>query len=298
MTLETRLAKTALMMERHLSACLNGPDVAGVPDRLATAMRHAVLDGGKRFRPFLVVEGAALFGAAPEVVLNAAAAVELIHCYSLVHDDLPAMDNDDLRRGRPTVHKAFDDWTAILVGDALQSLAFEILARPATVENPHVRCDLILALARAAGPAGMAGGQCLDLEAEKLGRVFEASEIRHLERLKTGALIVFACEAGAILGHAAREERQALRDYGAALGLAFQISDDLLDATGETAALGKAVGKDMQRGKATLVSTLGLAATQAALLAAEGQAKAALEPFGARADVLREAASYVSQRLF
>ena len=268
------------------------------PERLLAAMRHAVLGGGKRIRPCLVLECAALFNVAPSAALDTASALELVHCYSLAHDDLPAMDNDEVRRGQPTVWKAFDDWTAILAGDALQTLAFEILAKPATHPNAEVRTELVLALARASGAAGMAGGQALDLEADKLGLPVTPSidHIRRLQGMKTGALLVFACEAGAILGAASLEQRNALRRYGTALGLAFQIADDLLDAEGDAKTVGKAVAKDAAANKATLVSLMGLEAARAKLADTEREAVNALAPFGPSADVLREAAAFVVRR--
>lgn len=289
---ETRLA-------HHLSHC--GPTYDGMglpPDRLTAAMGHAVLSGGKRFRPFLVIESAALFGLDASAALDTAAALECLHCYSLVHDDLPAMDNDDMRRGRPTVHKAFDDWTAILAGDGLLTLAFDILARPANHADPIVRAELVLALARAAGAGGMVGGQAFDLEADKLGvpAVASLAHIRTLQAMKTGALITFAAEAGAILGGACAEERAALRAYGDHLGFAFQIADDLLDAQGDAATVGKAVGKDSAAGKATLVSLMGIEAAQAELERAEAAAVEALAVFGGRADVLIAAAAFVRIR--
>ena len=291
--IETRLAY-------HLSAA--GPafeGTAGVaPHRLTAAMGHAVLGGGKRFRPFLVLESARLFGLANAEVIDAAVSLECLHCYSLVHDDLPAMDDDDLRRGRPTVHKAYDDWTAILAGDGLLTLAFEILARPQTHPDAAVRADLVVALAKAAGAGGMVGGQAIDLEAGKLGNPPAPSleQIRTLQAMKTGALITYAVEAGAILGRASTTEREALKTYGDHLGFAFQIADDLLDAEGDAASVGKAVGKDVHAGKATLVGMLGIAAARAKLNETEAAAIAALAPFGERALVLAEAARFVGTR--
>jgi farnesyl diphosphate synthase len=272
--------------------------VSKPPDRLTAAMGHAVLGGGKRFRPFLVVETAGLFGLVPDAALDTAAALECLHCYSLAHDDLPAMDNDDTRRGRPTVHKAYDDWTAILAGDGLLTLAFDILARPATHPDAAVRSDLVLALARAAGAGGMVGGQAFDLEADKLGVPGRTTivHIRRLQAMKTGALITFALEAGAILGRASPHERAALKSYGDHLGLAFQIADDLLDAEGDAATVGKAVGKDSAAGKATLVSLMGLKAAKMTLMETERDAIAALAPFGQRAHGLVAAARFVVTR--
>ncbi len=263
-------------------------------ERLFDAMRYAALDGGKRLRPFLVLQTAELFTVARAPALRAAAAVELVHCYSLVHDDLPAMDDDDLRRGKPTVHKAFDEATAILAGDALLTLAFEVLAHGDTHSNPEVRCELVLALARAAGAHGMVGGQMIDLAATE--RDLTIGEITRLQQLKTGALIGFACEAGAILGRAAGPAREALRGYAHDLGLAFQIADDLLDVEGSAEQTGKAVGKDEVRGKATFVSIMGAARArdQAHMLA--GQAIAHLAIFDEKAEPLREVARYVVER--
>ena len=269
-----------------------------VPDRLLQAMRHAVLGGGKRFRPFLVEQSAALFGVAPERALSAGGAVELIHCYSLAHDDLPAMDNDDLRRGQPTVWRAFDDWTAILAGDGLQALAFECLGAERCHPDAGVRAELTVMLARASGGLGMVGGQALDLEAERLGdgQAQTLDTIRHLQSMKTGALIVFSCEAGAVLGGGSSAERAALRSYGEKLGYAFQIADDLLDVEGDAATVGKAVAKDADAGKATLVSLMGLDAARSALTRTRDEAIAALDVFGGRGDMLRQAADFVVDR--
>jgi farnesyl diphosphate synthase len=290
---EERLAAVGEAIDRRLVELLgkHGLDDAG---HLGEAMRYAALGGGKRFRPFLVIESARLFGVPQAVALNAAAAVECIHCYSLVHDDLPAMDNDDLRRGRPTVHKAFDEATAILAGDGLLTFAFEILGHPNTHPDPAVRCELVLGLARAAGWQGMAGGQQLDLEAEGVAQDIDG--IERIQALKTGALIRFAVEAGAILAQARYEDRQALVSYAEKLGLAFQIADDLLDAQGDAAAMGKATAKDAVAGKATFVSLLGIAAARAKLASLEGEAVAALDPLGACTAMLQEAARFVVRR--
>jgi farnesyl diphosphate synthase len=257
-------------------------------------MRYATLAGGKRLRPFLVVEGARLFGVEPEGALRAAAAIEMVHCYSLVHDDLPAMDDDDMRRGRPTVHKAFDEATAILAGDGLLTRAFEVLADPATHPDGAVRCALVAALARAAGAEGMVGGQMIDLAVEH--RATGIGEITRLQRLKTGALIHFSCSAGPIMAHAPAQLRDAMHFYAQDFGLAFQMADDLLDVEGDAAALGKATGKDAGRGKATFVSLLGVerAREQAARLA--DQAAAHLASFGPDADRLRQLARWAVER--
>ncbi len=292
---EARLVQAGAAVERRLEALL-AADRPGAREagRLGDAMRYAVLGGGKRLRPFLVIESAALFGVPQAAALNAAAAVECIHCYSLAHDDLPAMDDDDIRRGRPTVHKAFDEATAILAGDGLLTLAFEILARPDTHADANVRGELVAALARASGWEGMAGGQQLDLEAE--GRPQSLPEVTRIQSLKTGALIGFAIAAGAVLACAGAPQRRALAHYAESLGLAFQIADDILDAVGDAGIVGKATGKDAAAGKATFVSLLGLAAAREKLAELEVEAIAALAPFGARADVLRETARFVARR--
>jgi farnesyl diphosphate synthase len=292
---QQRLRICAELAERRLNRWLSLEERAsGVPARLAEAMRYAALGGGKRLRPFLVMESASLCGVADEAAVNAAAALECVHCYSLIHDDLPAMDNDDLRRGRPTVHRAFDEATAILAGDTLLTLAFEIMADPATHADPAVRAELCLGLARAAGGAGMAGGQMLDLEAT--GRALSEPDVLHLQAMKTGALIRFGCEAGAILGRSPAGHAQALRDYGAALGQAFQLADDLLDVEGDVALVGKALAKDADAGKATLVGLIGLAEARARLSQLEAKARDALAPFGAKAQVLAQAAAFVASR--
>ena len=271
------------------------------PQRLVEAMRYSSLGGGKRFRPFLVVECAALFEVPRQHALMAGAALECVHCYSLVHDDLPAMDNDDLRRGQPTAHKAFDEATAILAGDGLLTFAFDILSRPQTHPDPAVRVDLVNALARAAGLGGMVGGQMLDLAAEgrfaaggrqRLGE----DEVRTLQAMKTGALLRFACQAGGILGSATRAQRRALERYGSAVGQAFQIADDLLDLEGDPALVGKSIGKDAAAGKATIVGVLGVAAAKARLRELVTEAEQALAPFGPSAAVLIEGARFVAER--
>jgi farnesyl diphosphate synthase len=294
-TFEARLLQAGAAVECRLHALL-AADRPGAHEagRLGEAMRYAALGGGKRLRPFLVIEAAALFGVPQARALNAAAAVECIHCYSLVHDDLPAMDDDDIRRGRATVHKAFDEATAILAGDGLLTLAFEILSRPDTHADASVRVELIAALARASGWEGMAGGQQLDLEAEECAQSLPA--VTRIQSLKTGALIGFAVSAGAMLACAGAKERRALAAYADRLGLAFQIADDILDAVGDAAIVGKATGKDVAAGKATFVSLLGLRAAREKLAALEAEAIAALAPFGARAAVLRETAGFVARR--
>ena len=297
MAFNQKLTAAASAVEQRLADIL-AAEGSAAPSRLVAAMRHGVLGGGKRFRPFLVVESAALFGVPTAQAIDAAAALECVHCYSLVHDDLPAMDNDLLRRGRPTVWKAFDDWTAILAGDALLTLAFEIVAGPGTHPDGNVRADLAVALARASGSVGMVGGQALDLAADKLGEPAEPTldHIRRLQAMKTGALIRFACEAGAILGRASADERQSLARYGDHLGFAFQIADDLLDVEGDAGTVGKSTGKDAAAGKATLVSLMGVAEARRKLAEVEAEAVAALAPFGARAQVLADAARFVVAR--
>jgi farnesyl diphosphate synthase len=266
----------------------------GLEARVYDAMRYSALAPGKRLRPFLVLASANLFGVALRCALQVAAAVEMVHAYSLVHDDLPAMDNSDLRRGRPTCHKQFDEATAVLAGDGLLTAAFEVLAHPDTHGDPAVRCELVSELATAAGAAGMVGGQMIDLIAEHQN--LDIGAITRLQRMKTGALIAFSCEAGAILARAPSEPRTALRGYAHDLGLAFQIADDLLDVEGSAAETGKPVGADAAAGKATFVSILGVerARAQAELLAS--QAVAHLELFEQRAELLGEAARFVIAR--
>ena len=262
--------------------------------RLIDAMRYSALAGGKRIRPFLVASSAGLFNVDRSSALRAAAAIEMVHCYSLVHDDLPAMDDDDLRRGQATCHKKFDEATAILAGDALLTKAFEVLAHEDTHASSTVRADLVLALAHAAGPEGMVGGQMLDLVAEH--HTLTMPEITRLQRMKTGMLIAVSCEAGAILGKATEGARNALHAYAHDLGLAFQMVDDLLDVEGDEAALGKGTGKDAQAGKATFVSLLGpvRAREQAEMLAV--QASEHLDLFDEKADPLRQLAIFVVKR--
>ncbi len=264
--------------------------------RLFAGMRHAVIGGGKRMRPLLVVASCDLFHVDRERALRVALAIECVHCYSLIHDDLPCMDDDDLRRGKPTVHRAFDEATAVLAGDSLHALAFEILADPATHGDPAARADLVLELARASGPSGMAGGQMMDIAATETD--FDLGETTRLQQLKTGALIGFCLEAGAIMGRIPDERRTPLRGYARDLGLAFQIADDLLDVEGSSDKTGKAVGKDAAAGKATFVSLLGVerARTQAAMLI--DQAVDHLHSFGAEADLLRAVARFAIERDF
>jgi len=289
---EAALAEAARLTDAALDRLLVVP-----PDleaRVWEAMRYSALSPGKRLRPFLVLASSHLFGIARSCALQVAAAIEMVHAYSLVHDDLPAMDNSDLRRGRATTHKQFDDATAILAGDGLLTMAFEVLAHPDTHGDAAVRCELVMSLAQAAGPAGMVGGQMIDLIAETT--TLDIGAITRLQRMKTGALIAFACEAGAILAKAPPELHLALRGYAHDVGLAFQIADDLLDVEGTAAETGKPVGADAAAGKATFVSILGVdrARAQAALLI--DQAVAHLELFERRAELLRQAARFVIAR--
>ena len=281
------------LLESLLSANLL-PGEAARPQRLIEAMRYGVLNGGKRLRPFLLVETARMLGTTGVGVMRAAAALECVHCYSLIHDDLPAMDDDDLRRGQPTVHKAFDEATAILAGDALLTLAFDILADEATHKDPAIRAALILSLARASGIGGMAGGQMLDIEGEASNR--DVGEILLMQSMKTGALIRHACEAGAIVCGADHETRMRLARFGQIIGQAFQLADDILDETASTQAMGKQTAKDRGQGKATLVSLLGLDESRKKASSLLREATALLEPFGARASLLVEAARFTVER--
>lgn len=296
MTFEARLTQARVLVEgdlgRRLEACRR------TPARLRAAMTSAVLGGGKRFRPFLVLETAALFDAPPAAALAVASALEAIHCYSLAHDDLPSMDNDETRRGRPTVWKAYDEWTAILAGDALLTAAFAWLAEPASAIPPHALGALVAELADAAGPAGMVGGQVIDLQADKLGepKIPTLAHVKTLQEMKTGALIRFACRAGPLLAGRPAADLDALTVYGEALGFAFQISDDLLDVTGSAAEVGKAVAKDAAAGKATLVSLYGLDGARRVLAATQARALDALRDYGPRAGPLRSAVDFMSAR--
>ncbi len=292
LSLKPALDAVGHAIDQRFDRMLAVPDDARA--RLYEAMRHAAIGGGKRLRPLLVVAACELFHVDRERALRVGLAVECVHTYSLIHDDLPAMDDDALRRGKPTVHVAFDEATAILAGDSLHALAFEILADEATHEDPFVRAELVTELARAAGPAGMAGGQMMDLVAEEAQ--FDLATTTRLQQLKTGALIAFSVEAGAIMGKASMELRARLRGYARDLGLAFQIADDLLDVEGSADCAGKAVGKDQGRGKATFVSLFGVerARRQAEMLI--DQAVAHLHPFGAEADLLRAIARFTIER--
>jgi farnesyl diphosphate synthase len=292
LSLDDALAQVAAEIDSEFDTLLTVPDDARA--RLFEAMRHAAIGGGKRLRPLLVVATAELFNVSREAALRVGAAIEAIHVYSLIHDDLPCMDDDDMRRGKPTVHRAFDEATAVLAGDSLHALAFEILASAQTHADPFLRSELIAALALASGPDGMAGGQMMDLEAEKA--TFDLPTVTRLQALKTGALIAASVEMGAILGHVPAEGRTHLRGYARDVGLAFQIVDDIMDVEGDAALAGKALGKDAAAGKATFVSLMGLdRAKQQAEMLLE-QSISHLAAYGAEADLLRAIARYVLER--
>jgi farnesyl diphosphate synthase len=296
-----RLAAVAADIEAELDALIGFAPHDGErsrPKRLVEAMRYAILGGGKRLRPFLVVETARAFGAEGAGPRRVGAAIECLHGYSLIHDDLPAMDDDDLRRGRPTVHRAFDEATAILAGDALLTLAFEILAAPATAADGGVRAALCAGLARAAGLAGMVGGQMLDVAAERAAAPLDGAAIAELQAMKTGALLSFSVEAGGLIAGAPEAARARLKRYGDAVGAAFQIADDLLDAEGDAATLGKRVGKDAGRNKATFVAALGLEGARARRDALVAEAVAAIDALGLgpQGEALSEAARFVATR--
>jgi len=290
--LEAALAEAAEAVTARLDRLL--PPAAGPRGRVVEAMRYAALSGGKRLRPFLTLRCAALFGVPAENALNGAAAVEMIHCYSLIHDDLPAMDDSDLRRSRPTVHKAFDEATAILAGDGLLTEAFGVLADPGTHPEPAVRAELVAGLARAAGAAGMVGGQMIDISPARAE--LDLAGITELQSLKTGALIAFSCQAGAILGRAPAAAREALAGYAGDLGLAFQIVDDLLDASATAEELGKPTGQDEALGKATFPGLLGAEAARGKAVELARRAGHRLAIFGEKAELLRETTRFVLNR--
>jgi farnesyl diphosphate synthase len=291
-SLELALARVSADIDQAFQGLLPVPPDARA--RLYEAMRYSATGGGKRVRPLLVVAGCDLFNVARERAIRVALAVECIHVYSLIHDDLPCMDNDDLRRGKPTLHRAFDESTAILAGDSLHALAFEVLADEATHQDPFVRAELVLELARAAGPAGMAGGQMMDLSAG--GMTLDLAAVTRLQQLKTGALIGWCLEAAAIMGRVPPEGRTALRGYARDLGLAFQIADDLLDHQGNVERAGKRVGKDQAAGKETFVSLLGADRARQQAQALVDQAIDHLRGYGTEADLLREAARFAVGR--
>jgi len=290
--LERALGDAAAAVAAELDALL--APVAGPEGRVVEAMRYACLGGGKRLRPFLLLQSARLFEVPQARALRAGAALEMVHCYSLVHDDLPAMDDSDLRRGRATAHKAFDEATAILAGDGLLARAFGVLADPDTHPDAAVRCQLIAGLARAAGAEGMVGGQMIDISPERAG--FDLDGIKRLQDMKTGALIRYACEAGAVLGQADAAARDALVGFAGGLGLAFQIVDDLLDAEGSAADLGKPTGQDEALGKATFVSQLGIEGARAEASRIVKDACGRLEKFGEKGSLLRATARFVLER--
>jgi farnesyl diphosphate synthase len=290
---ETELSTCATQIEAFLADRLGR---TGSPPRLLAAMRHGALGGGKRLRPFLVRLSASLFGVAPQASLAAGAALEMVHCYSLIHDDLPDMDNDELRRGKPTVWKAFDPALAILAGDALLTEAFAVLSDPAAHADPAIRADLVATLALAAGSAGMVGGQVLDIEGE--ARPLDEDGIFQMQARKTGALSRARAEMGAILGKSGDEDRAALVLYGASAGLAFQIADDILDVTATSDALGKTAGKDVAQNKSTIVALSGMAGARAVLDNAVEQGLQALGGFDAKADPLRALIRHFAQRSY
>jgi farnesyl diphosphate synthase len=290
--LHQAMTMVAELVEERLADLL--PTTDAPETRLMEAMAHGSLDGGKRLRPFLVMSSADLFHVDRECALRVACAVEMVHSYSLVHDDLPAMDDADTRRGKPAVHKLYDDATAILAGDGLLTYAFEVLANPGTHADPNVRCMLVSELARAAGPQGMVGGQMLDLLAET--ESFDLGQITRLQRMKTGDLIAFSCQAGAILGRATAQDRYALSAYAHDLGLAFQIADDLLDIEGSEEEVGKPIKRDEDAGKATFVSILGAERARAQATLLSQQAIQHLARFEKKADMLREIARFVVER--
>lgn len=290
--LKQDMAARAAVMESAIDHLL--PPTTGGDARLWDAMRYATLGGGKRLRGYLAITTAALFDVPEAQAARVAASVEMLHAYSLVHDDLPAMDDDDIRRGQPSTHRKFDEATAILAGDALQTKAFDILASSKTHESAEVRIDLIAAFAEASGAAGMVGGQMIDMEGE--GRALPLAEVSHLHALKTGCLIRYSAESGAILGQATPDLRARLRSYGTAIGAAFQIADDILDTTATAEELGKTAGKDEAAGKSTFVALLGIDGARKEAARLTEQAIADLAPFGARADRLRDLAYYVIER--
>ncbi|WP_421785928.1 polyprenyl synthetase family protein [Hyphobacterium sp.] len=286
------LAETADRVTVAMDALL--PRTTGPEGPVLSAMRYAALGPGKRLRPFIAIEAGRMVGAGEKGLLRVATAIECIHAYSLIHDDLPCMDDDDVRRGRPTVHREYDEATAVLAGDALQTFAFELLASPDTDSSAAKRLELISRLAQAAGARGMVGGQMIDMHADRMDA--DINVITRLQRMKTGALIAFAAEAGAILAGAPADVRRALEGYAHDIGLAFQIRDDLLDAEGNAAEAGKAVGKDKNQGKATFVTILGLEGARDRARRLAAQAKDHLDPFGESAKLLRRAADYVLER--
>lgn len=284
MSITAEINAAAIIVEKTLELILPAPEHQPYA-QLIDAMRYATFSGGKRLRPYLCMESSKLFGVDPARARRTAAAIEMVHCYSLIHDDLPAMDDAGLRRGKPTVHKAYDEATAVLAGDALQALAFEVLSDTKTHDDPFVRCELVSGLAKAAGMHGMCGGQMFDMLASHTQ--LDAPAITRLQRMKTGAMIAFACEAGAILGKASQQARTSLYAYANDMGLAYQITDDVLDVTGERSATGKDIKQDNAHGKITFVSIMGVDVARAQAARLSEQAVSHLSDFGAAADGLR-----------
>ena len=289
---ENLLGEFATSLEPSLLEVL--PDSQGMEEQVIDAMRYALFAGGKRLRPFLVVMTSRLFSVEEENAIRVAAAIECLHTYSLIHDDLPAMDNDDVRRGKPSVHKKFDEATAVLAGDALLTLCFEILSDVKTHSDPEIRCELIATLSRAVGALGMVGGQVIDLKSENQSLI--ENEINRMQQMKTGALIVFSCEAGAILAQVKGKRRDALKHYGRDIGLAFQIVDDLLDIERSSLDIGKTAGKDIRAGKATIVSLIGAGNAKIKADKLINQAIKGLEIFDDKANILRSLAAFVVGR--
>ncbi len=292
-----RLHENASAISSQLDQLLSNVTLAGEitrPPRLMAAIRHGVLNGGKRIRPFLLIETAALFGVSGPGVIRAACALECLHCYSLIHDDLPSMDDDDLRRGQPTVHKAYDEAMAVLAGDALLTFAFDLMSDPLVSDDPNIRATLVQLLARASGQGGMIGGQVLDIAAET--NSLSESEILQLQSMKTGALLRFACEAGAVLADAPGQHRKALIKFGEIIGQAFQLADDLLDITSNSEIMGKATGKDEAKGKKTLIDYYGVNGCKARLGQIIVEANDLLAPFGEKANILRQTAQFIIER--
>ena len=291
-SLQEALQECVVGVNKTMGRLLPETDLA--EDRLVQAMRHGVLSGGKRLRPFMVMQSAKLFNVDPSRARRVAAALEFVHCYSLIHDDLPAMDNSDLRRGVPTVHVRYDEATAILAGDGLLTLAFEVISDRETHPDPYVRVELVRKLAEASGPQGMVGGQMLDLIGEETE--FDLGTISRMQRMKTGKLMAFACEAGAILGKADDAHKKALCNYAFDLGLAFQVTDDILDVESPSSMTGKPANQDEKAGKSTFVSTMGKEQARARADMLVAQACRHLNVFEGRGDMLKELAHYVLQR--
>ncbi len=292
-----RLRENASKISSKLDGLLSGASLDGEiirPPRLMAAIRHGVLNGGKRIRPFLLIETAALFNTSGQGVIHAACALECLHCYSLIHDDLPSMDDDDLRRGQPTVHKAYDEAMAVLAGDALLTYTFDLMSDPLISNDANIRATLVQLLARAAGHGGMIGGQVLDIAAET--KVLNEDEILQLQSMKTGALLRFACEAGAVMANASGQDRKALTRFGGIIGQAFQLADDLLDVTSNSETMGKATGKDEAKGKKTLIDYYGVDGSKTRLGKLIVEANDLLAPFGEKADILRQTAQFIIER--